>query len=149
MNPDTSADLELEIVSSRRLDFPRAHVFQAFSDPNRLKHWWGPEGFTNTIDQFDFRAGGAWRFTMHAPDGADFPNESEFVEIVPGERIVFVHERPVHRFRMTMTYADVERGTLLTWTMRFETPEDAALFRGCIENANQQNFDRLGAELKR
>ena len=75
------------IPSDRRIDtsrlFPHspAKVFQAFRDPAVLAEWWGPDGFTNTFHEFDFRDGGAWRFTMHSPDGKDFPNESRFLEI--------------------------------------------------------------------
>lgn len=73
---------EREPVTSRVLEAPRERVFRAFSDPAHLERWWGPKGFTNTFHEFDLRPGGNWRFVMHGPDGADFPNESVFVEVV-------------------------------------------------------------------
>lgn len=58
---------EREIVSSRIFTSPRELVFKAWSDPDHLKNWWGPAGFTNTFEAFDFRPGGRWRFVMHGP----------------------------------------------------------------------------------
>lgn len=65
--PDRSA--APEIVATRILDAPREVVFRAFTDPDRLAHWWGPKGFTNTFHQFDPRPGGKWRFVMCGPAG--------------------------------------------------------------------------------
>ena len=138
-----------EIVSTRLLDAPRAVVFGAFRDPALLAGWWGPKGFTNTFQEFDFRPGGAWRFVMHAPDGTDYPIEKEFVEIVPPERISVQHLQEGHTFRMTMTFADEAGKTRLAWSMRFESAEDAAKARSAVVEANEQNFDRLEARLAR
>src|SRR6185369_11670219 len=83
-----------EVVSSRVFDAPREALYQAFAAPNRLQQWWGPRDFRNTFDQFDLRPGGAWTFTMHGPDGTDYPNANEFVAVVPCERIAFRHPQP-------------------------------------------------------
>ena len=48
-----------------------AQVFAAMNDPARVARWWGPDGFGNTMHQFDFRPGGTWLLTMHEPDGTD------------------------------------------------------------------------------
>lgn len=132
-----------EFVSARTFAAPREAVFRAVTDPTLLARWWGPDGFTNTFDEFDPRPGGAWRFTMHAPDGTDYPNESEFVEVVPFDRIVFVHLRPMHRFVMTMTFAGDNGGTRLTWRMEFDSAEEVERIRPYVPAANEQNFDRL------
>lgn len=137
---------EREIVCTRSFAAPRARLFAAFSDPRQLAQWWGPKGFTNTFEEFDFRPGGAWRFTMHAPNGAEYPNVSHFTEIVEPVRIVFVHEEPVHRFQMTLLYDEEGSGTLLTWRMLFETDEGEKM-RTFIAAANEENFDRLEAHL--
>jgi uncharacterized protein YndB with AHSA1/START domain len=136
-----------EIVSTRVFAAPRDAVFRAFRDPDLLARWWGPAGFTNTIHEFDLRPGGSWRFVMHGPDGTDYPNVSHFVEVVPDERIVFDHDKPIHVFRMTMTFADVPGGTRLTWRMRFESADEHEKMKGFIPQANEQNFDRLAALL--
>ena len=72
MKAGVESALDREIVSTRTLDLPRSLVFQAFSDPDHLAHWWGPRGFTNTFHAFDLRPGGVWTFVMHGPDGVRF-----------------------------------------------------------------------------
>lgn len=146
-SPVESSNTDREIVSTRTFPVPRERVFQAFSDPAQLARWWGPKGFTNTIDEFDLRPGGAWRLTMHAPNGAAFANHSTFVEVAPPERIVFQHLEPVHGFRMTMLFAAAAGGTTLTWRMLFDSADEAARVRSFIVVANEENFDRLAAHL--
>ena len=68
--------------------------FAAFSQQAMLQSWWGPVGFTNAFEEFDFRSGGLWRLTMVGPDGSEHRNESYFVEIAFPERIVFHHGGP-------------------------------------------------------
>jgi len=62
--------------NSRVFDAPRERVFRAWTDPEHLKQWWGPKGFTNTFHEFGMRPGGHWRFVMHGPDGVDYKNHS-------------------------------------------------------------------------
>jgi uncharacterized protein YndB with AHSA1/START domain len=136
-----------EIVSARVFAAPRESVFNAFADPARLPRWWGPKGFTNTIHQFDLKPGGRCRLTMHGPNGADYHNEKEFTEVVKPERIVFQHLEPMHRFQMTMLFAEEGGKTRLTWRMLFESAAEASRLRSFISEANEQNFDRLAAHL--
>lgn len=145
---DTTTDA-LTIVSTRVLAAPREQVYQAFAQPERLARWWGPAGFSNRFDAFELRPGGAWRFTMRAPDGSEHPNDSVFVEVLPGQRIVFDH-RPPHPYRMTLSFDDEPAGgTRITWRMQHPTAQDCAAVRPFVEPANEQNFDRLEAELRR
>jgi uncharacterized protein YndB with AHSA1/START domain len=137
-----------EYACSRLVDFPREKVFTAFSDPEQLVKWWGPNGFTNTITKFDFREGGDWLLTMHGPDGTDYRNDSVFVEIVEPERIVYDHLRTMHRFLMEMTYFDVGGKTRITWRQRFESPEEWEKVKAFVPTANEQNFDRLEQHLR-
>lgn len=76
-----SATPDCEIVSSRIFHAPRGLVFSAWTDPNHLKNWWGPAGFTNTFTGFDLRPGGKWSFIMHGRDKGNYPNECEFINI--------------------------------------------------------------------
>lgn len=143
-------DLSLrEILTTRTLAAPRALVFRAWTEPEHVVHWWGPKGFTNTVQELDLRPGGAWRIVMHGPDGTDYPNESVFVEIVPPERIVFDHLEPIHRFRTTVTFAEHPGGTALTWRMVFADVAECDRVRSFVTTANEQNLDRLEAELAR
>jgi uncharacterized protein YndB with AHSA1/START domain len=138
-----------EIVTSRVLDAPRERIFEAFSDPKRLARWWGPAGFSSTFHEFDLRPGGAWRFILHGPDGTNYPNESVFVEVVKPERIVFDHLSD-HWFRMTITLsARPAAQTLITWHMLFETAAERDRIQAIVAEANEQNLDRLEAELAR
>ncbi len=137
-----------EIVSTRVVDAARAIVFKAFSNPDHLVRWWGRKGFTNTFQEFDLRPGGTWRFVMHGPDGADYPNKSVFVEIVDPERIVFEHVSGPH-FQMTIALAEQAGKTKITWRMLFESAAERDKVAKFAVEANEQNFDRLEAELAR
>jgi uncharacterized protein YndB with AHSA1/START domain len=148
-DPEPASSGNLEVVGSRVFPAPREIVFEAFSNPNHLVHWWGPKGFTNTFHQFELRPHGIWRLTMHGPDGATYDPEKHFVEVVPPELIVLDHLQPMHNFRMTMTYEDIASKTRLTWLMRFETAAGNEKLRSLISAANEENFDRLESYLQR
>ena len=78
-----NSNADCEIFSSRILNYPVELVYQAFVNPLHLKEWWGPEGFTNTIHEFDLRPGGKWKLTMHGPEKGNYENESIFKVIQP------------------------------------------------------------------
>jgi uncharacterized protein YndB with AHSA1/START domain len=148
MNIDTDiSSADTGIVSTRIFNVPRELLFEMFSNPDHLVHWWGPKGFTNTFHEFDLRPGGAWRFVMYGPDGAEYQMDKRFIEIVKPERIVLDHVQAMHCFRMTMTFEDDPGGTRLTWWMLFEIAEENTKLRSVISEANEQNFDRLQAYL--
>lgn len=132
-----------EIISTRVFPVPREQLFEAFVNPASLIQWWGPHGFTNTFEEFDPRPGGHWRFTMHGPDGSDYPNVSRFNEIDRPSRLVFEHLEPMHHYRMIMEFAEEHGGTRLTWWMRFDTEEEVSKIGRFIVAANEENFDRL------
>jgi uncharacterized protein YndB with AHSA1/START domain len=88
---DYTEHLDREIYLSRDLDAPRELVWEALVNPMHVVNWWGPRGFTTTIEAMDFRVGGVWKHVMHGPDGVNYPNEKVFQEIVPQEKIVFSH----------------------------------------------------------
>jgi uncharacterized protein YndB with AHSA1/START domain len=138
-----------DIVSARWFEATREGVFEAFTDASRLARWWGPKGFTSTIRELDPRPGGAWRFVLHGPDGVDHPNESVFLEVVRPERIAFRHLSAEHPFEMTITLEAQGGGTRVTWLMRHPTAELCAKVRPFVVQGNEENFDRLAAELAR
>lgn len=145
MPPDKDRP-DRELTTTRILDAPRERVFRAFSETEHLAQWWGPQGFTNTFQAFDLRAGAAWRYVMHGPNGADYQNESVFVEIVKPERIVLEHVS-APRFRLTITLAAEAGKTRITWRMLFPSAADCDKVRGLAVPANEQNLDRLEARL--
>lgn len=123
-------------------------VYSAIQDPARLARWWGPDGFTNTFHTFEFRAGGSWLFTMHGPDGTDYPNQSEFLELVPNALVRLRHVNEPH-FELSMALEPSATGTLLTWVGVFENPAFAESLRSFLEGANEQNLNRLVLEVGR
>lgn len=131
---------------SRELPAAPESVFAAIRDPARLARWWGPDGFTNTFHTFEFRAGGPWTFTMHGPDGTDYPNQSEFLEIVPAS-VVRIKHISLPRFELTISLAPSATGTLVSWVGTFENSAFAEKARTFLEGANEQNLDRLAREV--
>ena len=135
-----------EVLSTRVFAHSPAAMWAAFADPARLARWWGPAGFRNSFDEFDLRVGGAWRFTMHGPDGKDYPNHNTFRAVAPGRELSFQHES-APRFVMTMLLRPEAGGTRLIWRQRFETAGLKEALAAIVVPSNEQNFDRLAAEL--
>ena len=133
---------------SRILPASPAQVFAAMSDPARVARWWGPAGFTNTIELFEFRPGGRWLLTMHGPDGRDYPNESRFTRIEPG-RVFEIEHFSSHHFVLTIELQAHASGTLRDWRQTCDTIEHYRRIAEFVAGANEQNLDRLAAELQR
>jgi uncharacterized protein YndB with AHSA1/START domain len=133
--------------STRELPVPPDAVFDAFRNPERLARWWGPNGFRSTFSTFEFRDGGSWLFTMHGPDGADYPNESMFLEVV-SDALVRIRHLNLPHFDLAITLEPHAVGTLLTWHGVFEDRVFAENARQFLASANEQNLDRLAAELR-
>ncbi|MDA0271061.1 MAG: SRPBCC family protein [Chloroflexi bacterium] len=115
--PEYEPESEREVVVSRLIEGPRALVFEVFTEAQHVKQWWGPDGFTTTTHAFDFRVGGVWDYTMHGPDGTDFPNWIEWREIVPPARIVALHGAHAddpEAFVSTFTFVERDGGTEVT-----------------------------------
>jgi len=136
-----------EILCSRKFNFAQALVFQAWSNPNYLKNWWGPAGFTNTFNEFDFREGGRWRFVMHGPDKGNYPNECEFTKI-DGPRLIAWkrHSKPL--FRVVATFERINASqTSVIFKMIFETASACNKIKRFAIAKNEENFDKLENEL--
>ncbi len=128
------------------LPYSPERVFEAFARPELLARWWGPNGFTNDFEMFEFRPGGRWKFVMHGPEGTKHPNESVFVELDAPSTLVIHHvSRP--RYVLSVRLAAHEGGTALDWAQAFEDRVVAARLRHIVEPANEQNIDRLQAVL--
>jgi uncharacterized protein YndB with AHSA1/START domain len=150
-----SVAAEREIVISRVFEAAREVVWQAMTDPRHVINWWGPRGFTDTIEEMDVRPGGVWKHVMHGPDGADYPNESIFKEVVRPERLVYSHgggkkgSRGVS-FMATWTFDAVEAGkTKVTIRMVFPSAADRDFVvkeYGAIQGG-QETLERLAEYL--
>jgi len=139
-----SSTADREIITTRLFDAPRDLVFQAWTDPKHIVHWWGPNGFSVTMHEMNVKPGGQWRFIMHGPDGTDYKNDKVYIEVEKPTRLVYDHVTgPKHH--VTVTFEAQGNKTLVTMHMVFETAElrDKIVkeFRA-IEGA-QQTFNRL------
>ena len=144
---DTTADREC--LHERFIEASPERVFAAFAAPERLARWWGPAGFSSSFETFEFRPGGRWQFVMHGPDGTDYQNQCIFREIVRAERIVVDHLGDFHHFLLTITLTPRDGGTQVRWRQVFDTAEHRDEIRPFVEPANEQNLDRLAAEVRR
>ena len=131
---------------SRYFAFTPQAIFAAIRDPKRLARWWGPNGFTNAFEVFDFRAGGHWVFDMVGPDGTRYANECVFAHIEADRQVVIDHScAPL--FRLTITLTPEGDGTRVHWLQVFDDPAFAQAMKHILEPANAQNLDRLALEL--
>jgi uncharacterized protein YndB with AHSA1/START domain len=124
--PVESATADREIVISRVIHAPRELVFEAFTEVRHLSHWWGPEGFTTTTRAYEFRAGGAWDFVMHGPDGTDYQEWISWSEIDPPARIALRHgafRDDPDAFESVLTFAPDGAATRLEMRTVFPTME--------------------------
>jgi uncharacterized protein YndB with AHSA1/START domain len=86
----TPAASSREFVISRVFDAPREMVWKAFTEAERLKHWWGPKGFKMLSCRVDLRPGGTFHYGMQGPDGSEMWGKWVFREIIKPERLTIV-----------------------------------------------------------
>ena len=132
--------------TSREFTAPVEEVFAAFTDPERLARWWGPAGFTNTFHEFEFETGGLWVYTMHSPNGGNPENESVF-ELVERPRKIVIRHISQPLYRLTIDLAPSEKGTTVSWLQEFDDEEVAKRIAKVVVPANEQNLDKLSAEV--
>jgi len=142
MNPDAT------FRSERTLPFTPQAVYSAFASAEVLASWWGPEGFTNEFETFEFQVGGRWKFVMVGPDGSRYPNQCVFTELEPASRLVIHHDCEPF-FALTVKLMAVDAGTHLLWQQVFDDANIAQAVRAIVEPANEQNLDRLARVLER
>ena len=133
--------------TERFVSAPPHEVFAAFSRADRLARWWGPNGFSNTFEVFEFVPGGRWAFVMHGPEGTNYPNENVIQEIVADRRIVIRHASQP-QFTLSVSLSACGEGTTVTWVQEFDDAEVAKRVRHIVEPANEQNLDRLTTVLQ-
>ena len=149
---DVASATENEIAITRFYDAPVQLVWDAWTDPDQVARWWGPRGFTLTTHSKDLRAGGSWVYTMHGPDGIDYPNITRYIEVEPGRRLVYDHgasEGKPPLFRVTVVFTDVKGGTRMDMRMAFTGPEALREAKNVIRNAGgNSTWDRLAEYLE-
>jgi len=142
-----------ELVITRLLNAPRELVWKAWTDPKHLINWFGPKGFTNTFHEIEIKPGGVWKFTMHGPDGTDYPNLVVFDKLVKPDYITYTHgsfDEP-EAFKVKVSFEEVEGGkTRITMRSLFPTVEamEATKKFGAVELGNT-TLEKLEEELKK
>ena len=139
-------DNEIRLV--RAFSAPVKLVWEAFTDVAHQENWWGPRGFTITSTSKDLSVGGKWIYTMHGPDGVDFPNYNTYLEVEKYSRLVYDHGANVELdplFRVTVTFEEFSGSTVMDMTMSFSTPEGAKETEKMIKKfGGTSTWDRLG-----
>jgi len=147
-----------EVISTRILKAPRELVFEVWTNPKHVVHWFGPKDFTNTIHEMNVKPGGVWRFIMHGPDGTDYPNKIVFKEVVKPSLLSFDHGWDVEdimkdprTFEVTINFVAKGKTTEIIMKMVFKSKEvkDEVVEKyGAIEG-NKQMMDKLEKYLLR
>ncbi len=142
-----------EYRMTRLFKAPRELVFEAYTNPEHIPHWWGPRSVTTVVDEMDVRPGGRWRYIHRDSDGNEYAFRGEYREVVPPERLVSTFEfegMPGHVVIDTLVLSEEEGGTRLTATSLFESTDD---FDGMIasgaESGMIDTWERLAELLAR
>lgn len=142
-----------EIRITRIYDAPVQAVWDAWTDPKQVAQWWGPRGFTLTTHGKELKPGGYWNYTMHGPDGTDYPNKTHYLEVEEHAKLVYDHgandDRPP-LFRVTVLFSDMKGKTKMEMSMALATPEAAEETRKFIKKAGgDSTWDRLAEYLEK
>ncbi|OXM85603.1 SRPBCC domain-containing protein [Paenibacillus rigui] len=154
-----------ELILERVFDAPRELVFQAFSEAEHLKHWWGPRGWTLTVCNVDFRPGGIWHYCMKCIDenqGSFFGFESwgkaVYEEIIEGEKIVYVdffsdaegnQVEGMPSSHITMTFIEQDGKTKLVSRAQYASAEALkSVMEMGMEQGIKETWDRLAEHLQ-
>ncbi len=141
-----------EIRLTRVYDAPVRTVWDAWTIPEQVEQWWGPRGFTLTTHSKDLRVGGTWRYTMHGPDGVDYPNVTTYYVVEPYRTLVYDHgatdDRPA-LFRVTATFTEANGKTTMDLIFTLASPEAAVAMTKFIKQAGgNATWDRLAEHLE-
>lgn len=140
--------MQASTETTRIFHFTPTQVYGAFANPKILASWWGPDGFTNEFDSFDFKPSGRWNFTMVGPNGARYANQNIFQSLTPDREIVIRHDCAPY-FTLTVTLTPHPAGTSLHWYGVFDDAKVFEAIKAIVIPANDQNLNRLNRALER
>jgi uncharacterized protein YndB with AHSA1/START domain len=139
-----------ELIITRLLQAPIELVWKVWTEPEHIKNWWGPNGFTNTISKMDMYPGGEWDLVMHGPDGTDYKNKSVFKEVIRHKKIVYQHLTGP-KFISTIEFESRGKATFLRWHMIFASREEfiqtVKTFKA--DEGLKQNVEKLSEYLQK
>jgi uncharacterized protein YndB with AHSA1/START domain len=141
---------EREIHVERVFAAPIERVWQAFTDPDLIKQWWGGGG-NLIVERMEVERGGHWRFVVEGPEGTD-GFEGRYREVSPMERVVQTFEwdgMPGHVAVETATFTDLGDGrTKITTTSLFHTVEERdGMLNSGMEHGLNASYNALDALL--
>jgi len=112
------------LIHTRLLDAPRELVWEVWTNPEHIKEWWGPDGFSLTTKAMNVEPGKTWEFIMHGW-GKDWDNKVEYTEVIKPSLISYKHSGAGadYNFSVTITFEEVEGKTLLTMKSVFKSKE--------------------------
>ena len=143
-----------EITITRVYDAPLKAVWSAWTDVEQVSKWWGPRGFTITTHSKDLRPGGHWDYTMHGPDGVNYPNKTSYFEVdEPGDHAKLVYDHGANDnqpplFRVTVLFTRLGDKTKMDMTMAFANETAAQQSKKAIkDHGGNTTWDRLAEYL--
>jgi uncharacterized protein YndB with AHSA1/START domain len=163
-----AATKDIDFVITRTFDAPRDLVWKAFTDPEHMKHWWGPKGSTVLVSKMDLRVGGSYLGSLRDSAGNVMWGKFVYREIVPPQRLVWEHSfsdenggltrhplAPTWPLKLltTVTFAEQSKGqtdVTLRWSPIDATPEEQATFAGAHDGMRGGwggSFDQLAVYL--
>ena len=142
---------EPTIVITREFDAPRRLVFAAWTQPEHVRHWYGPSYLSFTVCEIDLRPGGRWRYVLRSPDGAEHGFGGEYREIAPPERLVYTEgyeAMPGHDYLVTLTFDERDGKTTLISRGVYQSFADREGHVGSgMEGGMRETLDRLDQHL--
>ena len=150
-NSPTTESAVREFVIARTFNVPREFMFKVWTNPEHMKLWWGPKGFTVVSYKMDLRPGGVYHYCIRSPDGHDMWGKFVYREIVKPERLVFVNSfsdekgnitrhpmSPTWPLEMLSTITFTEQAGVTTVTVRWvpvkATEEEHQTFEAGFES---------------
>lgn len=136
-----------EIVITRDFDAPRSSVFDAWTKPEVLRHWFGPRGWSLVVCEVDLKVDGAWRFVVRRANGTEIGMSGVYREIVPPERFVHTQTFDLEDFPgelLVTTHLVEDRGrTTLTSTVLYPSQELRDGDVGPTEHGAAESYGKL------
>jgi len=151
-----------EIVITREFDAPRERVWKAWTDPEMVKRWWGPEQFTAPSIKIDLRVGGKYIFAMRGPAGTEWDKDmysaGVYKEIVPNEKLVVTdyfsdengNKLPPAQYgqdaafpsemKVTVLFEEIEKGKTRL-SIVYPKPETEAQFQALLKSGMQEGWN--------
>lgn len=115
------------VAHERRVAATPDLAWKAWTTPELIARWWGPDGYATTVHEMDVRPDGVFRFTMHAPDGTDYPNRIVYREVIPSRRLAYLHDSDIDDdpagFTVEVTFTPDGDGTLIRMESRLRSME--------------------------